>query len=340
MADFGRRYPNSAEKMKRRRAFETRLQRIRAHNADPESTYHKGINQFSDWTPEEFASYNTARPSKYVRSASLTAGLKSFSASGLSLPYSVDYRRASPPVLTAVKNQGDCGSCWAHSATEAIESSFAIKFGQLPVLSTQQITSCTETMNGCGGGDFFYAWMYVQSSGGLNEEWSYPYVDFFAKNLTMAATAVCKNITAEWLPNWGWMPKANLTTMTAVAVNNASATMEALATQGPLSIMVGASGWDEYEGGIFFNPSNASFTIDHAVQLVGYGYDTDMRMNYWIVRNSWGTVWGEAGFIRLYRPAVEPCGVDAYSGQTVCGTSSVLSGPGFVLASELSQQNI
>jgi cathepsin L len=339
--DFNRRYDKS-EYQRRREVFNANLKDIQKHNADTTQTWKKGVNQFSDWTSAEWKRYNTFRSDRgypVVESAYTAAATPA-------LPNNVDYRLSTNPrVISAVKNQGACGNCWAHSTAESIESYFAILTGQLPTLSTQQITSCTTVDYGCGGGDYFDGWGYVMNSTGLNEEWVYPFVDFFAANESMQATAPCKNVTKEFLPNFPWFPKAGVTGMVGIPTNEAPALLSALATVGPQSIAVAADLWGSYEGGIYQNaPNNTNnWQIDHAVQLVGYGYDYDVGMDYWIVRNSWGTTWGEAGYIRLARfPQGEPCGNMTYPGYPntlVCGTSGLLYMPGYPIVSTLSQLN-
>ena len=327
--------------------FEDRLSDIRRHNADKSQTYKRGVNQFSDWTAEEFKDYQRARPN--YKPTTLEA--KRFGDAGTEIPRFVDYRlRTNPAILTGVKNQGSCGSCWAHSATESMESYFAIRYGQLPVLSTQQVASCTLTMNGCGGGSFVAGWEAMAATGGLNEEWTYPYVDFFAPEMSWNNTQRCMNISKKF-PTihpagkapfaFTWWPKANISGYTRVHENNATALMRALALAGPQSISVAASyQWSDYESGVLVNnyAQNATWQeINHDVQLVGYGYDSDLNMNYWIVRNSWGTNYGEEGYIRLNRPEVEPCGFLA--GYEVCGTSGVLSNPGYPHITDLKKKN-
>jgi cathepsin L len=117
-------------------------------------------------------------------------------------------------------------------------------------------------------------------------------------------------------------------------VNNASALLEAVAFVGPISVSVDAMSWSFYGGGVFNGCNAASPDIDHAVQLVGFGTDAASKQDYWLVRNSWGTSWGEAGYIRLYRGSSEACGMDktpgdgsACEGDTnpvqVCGTCGI-----------------
>jgi len=345
MRDFGRAYKEGTQEyMYREELFNNRMVDIRRHNADPTLSWKRGVNQFSDWTETEWKNYNSLHASK-----SSVKNMKSFHATrdSSTLPRTVDYRIAEPRMITAVKNQGHCGNCWAHSATETLESAFAWQFGQLPVLSTQQITSCTAPIPafqgccfGCGGGIYLSGWIYVQASEGLFEEWLYPFTDFFAKADTQNDTSKCLNISSRYLKNFAWVPKANVSDMGVIGPNNANDLLEALVTMGPQSIAVSAGTWMDYEGGILHNnyTNNNSWTqIDHAVQVVGYGHDDGLHQDYWIVRNSWGTNWGEEGFIRLYRPAVEPC--SGTGENEICGTSGILYLPAYVTASKLKAQN-
>lgn len=353
VSDANRQYTEgSAEWIKREKIFNTRLADIKRHNGDLSKTWKRGVNQFSDFTQEEWASYNRAAPNYEPTLKGFETRLMEPAKNKGDLPAFVDYRdRTNPPILTGIKNQGSCGSCWAHSATESMESFFALRFGQLPVLSVQQITSCTLSMNGCGGGSYVAAWEAVQQFGGLNEEWTYPYTDFFAPEMAWKYTSKCQNITKKFpVINTGsssftftWWPKANVTGWTRVPRNNAQAAMEALALHGPLATSVASDTWGDYESGVLQNnysswQSNVSWQqINHDVQMVGYGFDFDLNVNYWIIRNSWGTNYGEQGYIRLLRPEHEPCG--NATGWYVCGTSAVLDNLGFPEVKPLEKQN-
>jgi len=179
-------------------------------------------------------------------------------------------------------------------------------------------------------------WMYfTNNSHGLTEEWAYPYSNFFYNYRDPnSTTAACVN-TTDLFPNkhpYSWFAEINragVAGVVSVMPNNATAMVSALATVGPQSISVAAGNWQDYESGIMSN-TNASggdneWGIDHAVQMIGYGFDGDLDMHYWIVRNSWSTLWGEQGYIRLYRasnPADEPCSPAKYG--PVCGTAGCL----------------
>ena len=345
-------YVKGTQQWKEREAiFNARLEDIKQHNADGTKSWKRGINQFSDWTQDEWRDYNRAQPPTH-HSAKVKVDHFQATRDPTSLPRFVDYRlNTNPPVLTGVKNQGSCGSCWSHAATQEVESFFALRYGQLPVLSQQQIVACTTVAQGCGGGTYAMGWDYIAENGGLNEEWTYPYTNFFAPEFSKAVTHACRNITAEF-PNvtadgktftFTWWPKANISGYTVVTPNDAHAMMEALATVGPQAIAVGSDPWSDYESGILQNNYSTAATnyswqsINHAVQMVGYGFDFDLNMNYWIVRNSWGTNYGEQGYIRLARPEHEVCG--NVTGTYVCGTSGVLAYPMYPHVTTLEPEN-
>lgn len=325
VAQHGRRYTKGSTEYKMREAvFAENLQVIRKHNADNTQSYKKGVNSFTDATTEEFRAYN-----RYSKAKNVPPPTETHTANPTdSVPATKDWRMAtSPRVLTDIKNQGMCGNCWAHSSTESVESYFALLTGQLPVLSTQQITSCTPTMDGCGGGDAVAGWIYVNSTTGLTSEWAYPFVDIFVAKMAKSVTAPCKNIDKEFKP-FGWfneLSEVGINGYGSVSPNNnAKAAKDAIANKGPMSISVAALGWKDYESGVYTNNGNTTddWSIDHAVQMVGYGSDATSGKNYWIVKNSWGTLWGEDGFIKLDRPATEPCNFFG----SVCGTSGCLNG--------------
>ena len=344
VADFGRAYEKGSKEYAFREAiFNKKLRLIREHNADSKMTWRRGVNMFTDLSDAEWKQYNGAfksaerpAPSKVHSSALSTTSQKKT----LKVPETLDYRTwTSPRVLTAIKHQGSCGSCWAFAATETMESYYALLTGMLPVLSPQQITSCTPSpCQGCGGGDPVLGWIYINSTfHGLTEEWAYPYSNFFFDYRDPnATTSACVN-TTNLFPNkhrpYSWFAELNRAGVVgygSAVANSATSTQSALANEGPLAIGVAAGNWQDYETGIFQNSNatgpNNEWGIDHAVQMVGYGHDGDLHMDYWIVRNSWSTLWGEAGYIRLYRasdPSQEPCSPAAYG--PVCGTSGCLA---------------
>ncbi|CUG91360.1 cysteine peptidase, putative [Bodo saltans] len=301
----------SDEYAMREKLFNARLAEVMAFNAQPAS-YKKGINHLSDWTDVERKRLNGRIPDT---KAQLTSAAFEVSApAGFQAPLSVDYTKSYPPILTAVKDQGQCGSCWAHAATESIESQFAIKSeGELFVLSQQQITSCTPNPDqcggtgGCAGATAELAFDYVKSAGGITEEWMYSYTSYFGDS------GVCSwNSTLQ-------TPFVNVTGYARATRNNDSAVAASLTLNGPQAISVDASHWFEYESGVYngCNYSN-NISMDHAVQLVGYGHDAALNLDYWLVRNSWSASFGEEGFIRLIRDNECGTNVDWITGGGGC----------------------
>jgi C1A family cysteine protease len=178
---------------------------------------------------------------------------------------------------TAVKDQGYCGSCWAFSATEQIESDAMRTLGKSYVLSPEQITQCATGSYGCNGGWTEKAYAYVKSVKGIVTEATYPYTSYYG------TTGTCKVDTT----------KAVIGVSTYYTVSGESSMASYVQTKGPLSVCLDASSWNSYTGGIM---SVCGKSVDHCVQAVGVDATST---GYWKVRNSWGTSWGESGFIRL-----------------------------------------
>ena len=306
--------------------FATQLAKIRAHNAGDHS-WKMGLNAFSDWTESEIRARRTGGLPPVQEFTSM------HSLTGKAIPASVDWR--TKQVVTNVKDQGGCGSCWAFSATETIESATAIATGQLLELSPQQLVSCAPNdqhcggTGGCGGSTMKLAFNYTEKHG-LSKESSYPY-----RGITGSCDAA-KIDSAVSIKGY-----------VGVQMNNYTALMDAIANVGPVSVMV-AAGFSSYEEGVY--SGNCGWTVDHGVQLVGYGFDEEANKDYWLVRNSWGKSWGEAGYVRIHRfgEANEPCGEDlkpqdgvACEGQKLpikyCGLCAMFCSPSYPIGAELVQ---
>jgi cathepsin L len=308
-ADFGKAYATDAEHAMRAQLFAAALKAALAHNADKTASFKKGVNELSDRTDAEFQKRNGGKAIQmHALKTELRkqAHVKTHAHSGLAAPDTVDYRLAAPQILSAVKDQGDCGSCWAHAATENLESHWAIKTGQMYALSQQQFTACAPNPNQCGGtggcmGSIAeLAYDYLAKFGKMAAEWAYPYTAFYG---TTGKCMLEKNTTG--------MPVSvvQVSGYTAVTPNSVADVMDALAHTGPLAVNVDASHWQGYESGIFSGCNMAkNISIDHVVQLVGYGTDLDLKADYWIIRNSWTPAWGENGYIRLIKHSKAECG--------------------------------
>jgi len=214
-------------------------------------------------------------------------------------PAKLDWTDTSGAV-SPVKDQAGCGSCWAFSATEGIESAVFQSTGAAsPALAAQQIVSCDTTDLGCSGGDLVTAFKYVESAGGIDTEEDYPYTSQDGKTGSCKSSTPVVKVTEH---------KFAVPPCTSGSCSNQDedGLKAALATYGPLSICINAA-WQTYHDGVLSTACSADYwDLDHCVQLVGY--DTTASTPYWKVRNSWGPSWGEDGFIRLPM-GVNSCGV-------------------------------
>ena len=190
--------------------------------------------------------------------------------------------------MTEVKNQGQCGSCWAFSATETLESHIALAMKQTaPVLELQQLVSCVANPDKCGGSGGCdgatqpLAFAYTETTG-LSLESSYSYT---------GQTGTCDTSKVA--------PVETNTGLVQLPTNSYTALIGAVATVGPIAISVAAGGfgWQLYSGGVY--TGSCGYDMDHALPLVCY--EEDSGKLYWLVRNSWGSSWGESGYIRMHR---------------------------------------
>ena len=300
---FGKKY-SSRERFVRRAHFERSLQRVAAHNAGDHS-WKAGINQFSDLSDEEFRSKVLMRPQKC--SATNTVGVpgETTNLRGASdnkkkaadLPPSLDWR--SRGIVSEVKNQGGCGSCWTFSTTGALESHLALKAGawRAPRLSEQQLVDCAGAFDtkGCDGGLPSHAFEYIKHAGGLSTEFSYPYHAKDQKcsfNASASVTAPQSNGIGIRVPGGS----VNLTK------GDEGALIYYLATRGPISVAFDvASDFRDYKSGVYSSTvcSQDAEHVNHAVLAVGYGTDPVSGKPYWLIKNSWDYTWGDSGYFRM-----------------------------------------
>jgi len=271
MKEYGRSYDSVEEYAKRLSIFAENMERVAKMNAEHvlingEAVF--GVTKFSDLTPEEFkATYLTYRPSNRTRNVKDPV---------IEGPIANDIDWVSKGAVTPVKDQGRCGSCWAFSATAAIESYAKLsgKYG-LEVLSAQQINSCDKRDGGCNGGNTETAYEYVKGAGGIEKNSDYPYTS------GGGSTGSCKFQSS----------KIAVTISGYHSVSRGESALKNAMNDGPASLCLAASSWQSYRGGILERCDNQ---VDHCVQGTGYS-----GSSYWRIRNSWGTSWGESGFIRL-----------------------------------------
>jgi len=254
----------------RQAAFQANVEKIKKHNSEGHS-YTLGLNEWADLTGEEFFKM-MSQPYQRIRPLRVTY-------LNITAEDSVDW--VGKGAVTPVKNQGQCGSCWAFSTTGSTEGRSQIANGQLISLSEQQLVDCdTRRDHGCGGGLMDYGFEYIQSNGGIDTEDVYKYK---ARDGTCDKTKEAKHVVT-------------VTGYKDVPQNDPDQLRQAV-SQGPVSIAIEAdkSSFQLYNGGVF--DGNCGTNLDHGVLVVGYG--SDNGQDYWKVKNSWGASWGEQGYIRL-----------------------------------------
>ena len=226
-----------------------------------------GITQFMDLTPAEFKAKHTGfRPLATGQPFPPTKTHPNLDTVNMTAA-SINWNDKG--ALTPIKNQGQCGSCWAFSATEQLESAYFQKFGKLKVLAPQQITSCDTSSDGCQGGNPINGWGYVSGFGGQELESSYPYMSGLTQQ-----TGTCKASVADVVEDVG----STYTTIASSASQESN--MLAQIQLSPMSICVDATLWQTYTGGVIGPSSGCGTSIDHAVQATGY----NKAGNYWIIR--------------------------------------------------------
>jgi cathepsin L len=247
------------EEVYRRLIFEKNLQNIERHNADHSQTYKMGVNQFTVLTTEEFVE-------SYLGAKPMEESVD-VSEVEVSDALNGDVDWTTKGGVSPVKNQGSCGSCWAFSATGVLESWNMIK-GQTYDLSEQQLVDCSRPLGnqGCNGGWPAKALDYIKTNG-ITSEKAYPYV---------ARDQTCKTAGGSVrLSDYSSYPGSSFANTISAA---------------PISVTVDATNWSSYRSGVF---NNCRSSINHAVLLVG------VLGGNWKIKNSWGTTWGEVGYIRL-----------------------------------------
>jgi len=291
----GKSYETEDEELFRYKVFGTNKQMIAEHNQRYEQGIHSyklKLNKFADLLSDEFAGvFNGYKQEKKVRGK---APIHLRLAAEVKIPDSMDWRTKG--AVTPVKDQGQCGSCWAFSSTGSLEGQHFRKTGKLVSLSEQNLVDCSTSFgnNGCDGGLMDDAFKYVKANGGIDTESSYPY---------QAEDDPCRfNKQDIGATDVGYMD---------VPEGDEQALKEAIAIHGPVSIAIDASqsSFQFYHKGVYDDPNCSSTQLDHGVLAVGYGTDSDSGRDYWLVKNSWAETWGDQGYIKIARNENNVCGV-------------------------------
>ena len=250
------------------------------------NSYELGINQFTDLNHKEFKSYNSNNL--------INIKNKSHNHIILEKPDSIlesfDWRDQGK--VTNVKDQGQCGSCWAFSALGSLESTYAIHSPShnLYNLSEQELVDCSSKDEGCDGGLMDDAFQYIMDNGICSYK-RYPYIAEDNK----CSKANCSRVV-------------NISRFVDVKPNSETQLLYALLIN-PISVAIDASdpSFQSYKRGIY--NGSCSTTLDHGVTLIGYGYDTVWDSKYWIIKNSWATTWGDNGYMYMLRDIEDTSGL-------------------------------
>lgn len=277
---FNKNYADLEELETRFAIFRSNLIDILSHNSVSNQSFTLGINQFSDLTNQEFRELYTTPSVEPLGSY----GCKSYSGTSSGLPSTIDWR--SKGVVNPVRDQGQCGSCWAFATTANAESVWAITKGALLDLSEEFLVDCASGVGyfnlGCNGGQPDSAFKYMINNGQCSES-SYPY-----KAGTTKTAGSCQSCSPA---------PVHFSACYDVAPNNQVALMSAVAKQ-PVAVAIdaGTRYFQSYSGGIL-DSTACGTELNHAVEVVGYG--SENGVDYWIVRNSWSASWGEQGYVRI-----------------------------------------
>jgi len=289
----GKVYNGDSETAAKEAVYNANVEWIEANNEDGT----KGPSMFMDFTREEFAAqFYTLQP---AQKSEAMPYLGRFESTGADLPDAVDW--VDQGAVSAVKNQGSCGSCWAFSTVGSLEGRAQIATGNLQQFSEQQLVDCDTEFGdmGCKGGLMDNAFTYLMQSKGACTEDSYGYKG-------RAKTCEIDSCTIG-------LPASQITGFQDVA-QSADAFREAL-SHGPVSVAIEADTVFQFYFGGIISSNFCGASLDHGVLAVGYG--TDNGKAYWKVKNSWGGSWGEKGYVRMSAD-------EKKSSKGQCG---ILSGP-------------
>lgn len=283
----GKLYKNQQEEELRLTIFQENLRTITEHNKKyvaGETTYSKGVTYFADLTKEEIAAlFKKSIIDRPTLNTSSTWEI----GNGLKIPEDIDWREL--VAVSKVKNQGDCASGSIYSVIGTLEGFNFVKTKTLVPLSAQQLVDCSSNSEGCSGGNIDTILEYVKENG-VEAEAVYPDSDDLTCKYDESAVIV------------------NIKDFVYVESKNEDKLLTSVGFLGPISVAIDATELVFYQGGVFQNDDCSSDVVNHNVLAVGYDADENTGLEYWILKNSWGTGWGEDGYFKIKRGSNE-CGI-------------------------------
>lgn len=294
---YAKKYETEIEDRYRMKVFMENKHKINMHNKLYERgvvSYKLSMNHYGDLFHHEFLERMNGYRMHLRLLDGESSGATFIEPYNVTIPDTVDWRTRG--AVTEVKNQGQCGSCWAFSATGALEGQHFRSTNKLVSLSEQNLVDCSGRYgnNGCNGGLMDNAFKYVKANKGIDTETAYPYVGV-------------SNGTCHYNPK-----KIGATDKGYVDIpeGDEKKLKIAVATVGPISVAIDASheSFQFYQEGVYYQAGCSSQMLDHGVLAVGYGTTEDGK-DYWLVKNSWGEQWGDQGYIKMARNKHNNCGI-------------------------------
>jgi|AntAceMinimDraft_1070359.scaffolds.fasta_scaffold30455_1 C1A family cysteine protease len=285
MLAHGKSYADAEEHDRRMSIYSDNAVFVERHNAEHAEGKHShwvGLNHLADLTSEEFK--HMLGYKRTLMDARPPVDPLTWEYADVAPAPAVDWVKKG--AVTPVKNQGQCGSCWAFSTTGAVEGVNAITSGKLTSVSEEELVSCSHNGNmGCSGGLMDNAFKWIISNKGIDTEADWPYT---------AAKGKC-----------GFMHKrkraVSIDGFKDVPANNEAALAKAV-TMHPVAVAIEADhqSFQLYKGGVYAS-KDCGTSLDHGVLVVGYGVDHSVKghKHFWTIKNSWGPAWGEDGYIRM-----------------------------------------
>jgi cathepsin L len=283
---YSKSYSTPQEEEKRFQIFADKLKFVSEWDAEARG-FSVAINKFADLTNKEFVALYTGLNISKTYEA-VVEKIDSPRVEGDIVNW------VNKGAVTGVKNQGQCGSCWSFSTTGSVEGAHFLSTGKLVSLSEQNLVDCStaEGNEGCNGGLMDDAFEYIIKNHGIDTEASYPYRATGPNKCEFKAADVGATISSYHDVQSG-----------------SESDLQSSVDKTPVSVAIDAShdSFQMYSSGVYYEPACSSSQLDHGVLAVGYG--TSGSSDYWLVKNSWGTDWGMAGYIQMSRNRNNNCGI-------------------------------